>query len=82
MQGSIILQPVQETQGTQAQCLGWEHLLGEEKSACSNILAWKVPWTEEPDGLQSMGSQRVGYNGAHTHNFIHLNVIRILGLFD
>ena len=71
-----------ETRGTQAQHLDWEHLLEEETAACSNILAWKVPWTEEPDGLQSMGSQRVGHNGARTHNFIHLNVIMILGLFD
>jgi hypothetical protein len=33
----------------------------------SSILAWRVPWTEEPGGLQSMGSQRVGYNSAHIH---------------
>ena len=35
----------------------------------SNILAWRVPWTEEPGGLQSIGSQRVGHNriGRHTH---------------
>ena len=34
----------------------------------SNILAWKIPWTEEPDGLQSMGSQRVGHDSATEHN--------------
>ena len=34
----------------------------------SSILAWKVTWTEEPGGLQSMGSQRVGHDGAHTDN--------------
>ena len=33
----------------------------------SRILAWKIPWTEEPGSLQSMGSQRVEYNWAHTH---------------
>ena len=33
--------------------------LEEEKAICSSILAWKIPWTEEPGGLQSMGSQRV-----------------------
>ncbi|CAI9156927.1 unnamed protein product [Rangifer tarandus platyrhynchus] len=33
-------------------------------ATCSNILAWRIPWTEEPDGLQSMGSQRVGHDGA------------------
>ena len=32
----------------------------------SSILAWKIPWTEEPGGLQSMGSQGVGHNLAHT----------------
>ena len=32
---------------------------------CSSILAWKIPWTEEPGGPQSMGSQRVGHNWAH-----------------
>ena len=34
----------------------------------SSTLAWKVPWTEEPGGLQSMGSQRVGHDGAHTNS--------------
>ena len=33
----------------------------------SSILAWKIPWTEEPGRLPSMGLQRVGHNGAHTH---------------
>jgi len=37
--------------------------LEEEKAICSNILAWKISWTEEPGGLQSMGSQRVGHDG-------------------
>ena len=42
--------------------LGWEDLLEEEVATHSNILAWKSPWTEEPGGLQSMGSQRVRNN--------------------
>ena len=33
----------------------------------SDILAWRIPWTEEPGGLQSMGLQRVGHHGAHHH---------------
>ena len=38
----------------------------------SSILAWRVPWTEEPDGLQSMGSQRVGHDwAANTHTFFY-----------
>ena len=35
---------------------------------CFSILAWKIPWTEEPEGLQSMGSQRVRHKRAHTHS--------------
>ena len=38
---------------------GWEAPLEEERATHSSILAWKVPWTEEPGGLQSMGSQKV-----------------------
>ena len=40
---------------TQVQFLGWEDPLEEETATHSNILAWKIPWTEEPGGLQSMG---------------------------
>ena len=46
-------------QEMQVQSLGWEDPLEEEKATCSSILAWEIPWTEEPGGLQSMGSQRV-----------------------
>ena len=42
--------------------LGREDPLEEEMATHSNILAWKIPWTEEPSRLQSMGSQRVGHN--------------------
>ena len=42
--------------------LGREEPLEKEMATHSNILAWKLPWTEEPGGLQSMGSQRVGHN--------------------
>jgi len=54
--------PLQQTQETWVQCLGWEDSLEEEMATCSSILAWKIPWTEEPDGLQSMGSQRVRHD--------------------
>ena len=40
---------------TQIQSLGWEDLLEKEMATHSSILAWKIPWMEEPDGLQSMG---------------------------
>ena len=38
---------------------GWEDPLEEGMETHSSVLAWKIPWTEEPDGLQSMGSQRI-----------------------
>ena len=42
--------------------LGWEDPLEKEMATYSSVLALRIPWTEEPGGLQSMGSQRVGYN--------------------
>ena len=45
---------------TWVQSLGWEYPLEEGKGTDSSILALRIPWTEEPGGLQSMGSQRVG----------------------
>ena len=44
---------------TWVQSLGWEDPLAKGKATHSIILAWEIPWTEEPGGLQSMGSQRV-----------------------
>ena len=41
---------------------GWEDLLEKEMATHSSTLAWKIPWTEEPGGLQPMGSQRVGHD--------------------
>ena len=46
-------------QETQVRSLGWEDPLEEEMATHSSILAWSIPWTEEPGGLQSMGSHRV-----------------------
>ena len=62
---SLVAQTVKNllaVQETQVQCLGQEDPLEEEMSTHSSILAWKIPWTEEPDGLQSLGSQRVRHN--------------------
>ena len=42
--------------------LGWEDPLEEVLTIHSSILAWRLPWTEEPGGLQSIGSQRVGHD--------------------
>ena len=47
---------------TWVQSLGGEDLLEKEMETHSSILAWKIPWTEEPGRLQSMGSQRVGHD--------------------
>ena len=47
---------------TQIQSLVQEDLLQKEMETHSSILAWKIPWTEEPGGLQSMGLQRVGHD--------------------
>ena len=49
-------------QETQVHFLGLEDPLEKEMATHFNILAWKVPWTEEPGGLQSMGSQRVRHD--------------------
>ena len=50
------------TQETRVRSLGREDLLEKEMATHSSILAWRIPWTEEPGGLQSMGLQRVGHN--------------------
>ena len=47
-------------QKTQVGSLGWEDPLEEGMVSHSSILAWRIAWTEEPGGLQSMGSRRVG----------------------
>ena len=49
-------------QETWVRSLGWEDPLETEMAAYSFTLAWKIPWTEEPGRLQSMGLQRVGHN--------------------
>ena len=50
------------TQETQVRSLGGKDPLGKEMATHSSIPAWKIPWTEEPGGLQSMGLQRVRHN--------------------
>ena len=47
---------------TQVRSLGWEDPLEKGMATHSSILAWRIPWTEGPGGLQSMGSQRVGHD--------------------
>ena len=54
-----ILSAMQETW---VRSLGWEDCLEKGMATKSGILTWRIPWTEEPGGLQSVGSQRVGHN--------------------
>ena len=61
--GSVLTQEMQETQ---VQCLGREDTLEKEVAIHSIILVWEIPWTEKPDGLQSMGTQSVGNDRACT----------------
>ena len=53
--------------------LGWEDPLEEDMGTHSSILAWTIPRTEEPGGLQSMGSQRVGHNGSDSAGMQRMN---------
>ena len=68
--------PMQEMQETQIQSLGREDPLEKEMATHSSILAWRIPWTEEPGGLQSMGSQSCTpsmctCSCVHTHTLAH-----------
>ena len=62
--GSVVknLPAIEEMQETGVQSLGQEDSLEKEMATQSSILAWKIPWTEEPGGLQSMGSVRVRHD--------------------
>ena len=57
-------------QETWVQSLGQKDALEKGMATHSRILAWEIPWTEEPGGLQSMGSQRIRHDWA-THTFLH-----------
>ena len=52
---------MQESQEMQVRCLGQEDPLGEGMATYSSILTWRIPWKEEPDRLQFIGSQTVGH---------------------
>ena len=66
---------MQEVQETWVQFLGWEDLLEQEMAAHSSILTWKIPGTEEPGGLQSMGSQRVRHDRSYLAQTLCIKVI-------
>ena len=56
------LHAMQEPQKMRVPFLGWEDLVEEGIATLSSILAWRIPWREEPDGLQSTGLQRAGHD--------------------
>ena len=63
--------------------VGWEDVLKKGMATHSSILAWRIPWTEEPGGLQSMGSQRAGHDWVsskhtHTHTHTHTRILSLL----
>ena len=63
IQASLVAQLVKIVPAVQeswVQSLGWEDPLEKQMATYFSILAWRIPWKEEPGGLQSMGSQRVG----------------------
>ena len=69
MRASLIAQLVKNlpaVQETWVQFLGQKDPLEKEMATHSSILAWRIPWAGEPSRLQSMGSQRIGYNLAAT----------------
>ena len=56
--GGSVIKNMPSVKKVQARSLGQEDSLEEEIATHSSILSWRIPWTEEPDGLQSMGSQK------------------------
>ena len=67
MWASLVAQRVKNLptmQETQVLFLSQEDPLEKDMATHSSVLAWEIPWTEEPGGLQSMGSQRVGHDSA------------------
>ena len=67
---SLVAQTVKNPpamQETWVQSLGQEDPPEKEMATHSSVLVWRIPWTEKPGGLQSVGSQRVRHNSTHTH---------------
>ena len=62
---------MQETQEACLQSLGQEDPLEEEMATHSSILPWKIPWTEEPGGLHSLGLQSIGHSSELSNTHIH-----------
>ena len=65
--GGLVVKNPPAVQEMWVRSLGQEDALEEEMAVHSSIFAWGIPWTEEPGGLQSVGSQRVGHDLACTY---------------
>ena len=65
---------------TRVRSLSWEDPLEKEMATYSRTLAWKIPWTEEPGRLQSMGSQKIGHGWATSLHFSSAPVKLVIGL--
>ena len=72
IRASLVVQMVKNLpamQETRVRSLGWEDPLEKEMAVHSSTLAWKIPWTEEPDRPQSRGLQRVGHDQVTSLHF-------------
>ena len=70
LQGKQMVKRMSTMQETQVRFLGWEDPLEKEMAIHSRTIAWKIPWTEEPGRLQSVGSQRVGHYWATSLTYL------------
>ena len=70
-------------QETQVRSLDWKDPLEEEMATHPTLLTWRIPWTEEPGGLESVGLQRVGHNWsylANMHKTLKPNIYQVWGI--
>ena len=74
--GGLMVTNLLAKQEMRVLCLSWEDPLEKEMAAHSSTLAWEIPWTEEPGGPQSMGSQRVGHNLATKQQNKELKILK------
>ena len=81
--GSVVKNPpaVQEPQEMWVQSLGREDPLEEGMETHSSVLAWRIPWTEEPSRLQPMGSQKTGHDWSNLAH-MHLDKYTLMNIWD
>ena len=83
-QASLVAQMVKDPPALRETCvwrLGQEDPLEKGMATHSSILAWRIPWTEEPGGLQSMGSQRAGHNWVTNTHMNHREILLKCGFW-